>query len=98
MAAWAAKTEAAVLKKQDSNTASAPAIKKLPTAAKRRKGKRTVRLPPLPNGYKVAFQPRGLDFAQVSAADILSAVISQLGLLLREVCSKSSSCEIPSQP
>ncbi|KAG0434822.1 hypothetical protein HPB47_018864 [Ixodes persulcatus] len=87
MAARAAKNEAAVPKKQDGDAASAPAVMKWPTAAKRRKGKRTIPLPTLPMGYKIAFRPRGLDFARVSAADVLSAVVSNLGLLPREVCS-----------
>lgn len=52
MAAWAAKTEAAVLKKKDSNTASAPAIKKRPTMAKRRKGKRQSLFLLSPTGIK----------------------------------------------
>lgn len=87
MAARAAKNESALPKKQDGDAASAPAVKKRPTAAKRRKGKRTIPLPPLPMGFKVTFRPRGLDFAQVSAADVLSTVVSQLGLSPREVCS-----------
>ncbi|KAM7301583.1 hypothetical protein ISCGN_017102 [Ixodes scapularis] len=87
MAARAAKNEASVPKKQDGDAASAPAIKKRSTPTKRRKGKRTIPLPPLPMGFKVTFRPRGLDFSQVSAADVLSAVVSQLGLSPREVCS-----------
>ncbi|KAG0443867.1 hypothetical protein HPB47_014436 [Ixodes persulcatus] len=74
-------------RRQDDDAASASAVKKQPTAAKRRKRKRTIPFRPLPIGYNDTSRPRGFDFAQVSAADVLSAVVSLLGLSLREVCS-----------